>query len=210
MVNADKPEKLDKLPRMGTDEVYRYIEKAAGIETPNDQFRQKIARCIRSAHWETDYADVRARKFLNTVGKLRAHAEALLRDLTCPNYGGDDKNKKAEALTYAYALDWLGVSDVLVQDLRDLIEQADLTLGAAPPEKGRPVNVRFRTLIACLTDLYEEFKGLELGLKHGQYQLPHFPFVEACLERLVPPPIPSNETLRMALKRHLKRRGNSG
>lgn len=34
MVNADKLQKLDEPPPVGTDEDYRCIEQAAGIETP--------------------------------------------------------------------------------------------------------------------------------------------------------------------------------
>ena len=202
MVSADKPEKFGELPQF-TDEDFQHIEAAGGIESPNKQFRHKFVRCIRCAYLEPDYSDVRPKKFLDTVRNLRAHAEHLLRDLNHPNYAGDDESRQAEALAYAAALDWLDVSRVLNQDLRVLIEQADQILGAAPPEKsGRPVKVRFRALIACLTDLYYEFTG------HPADECSIYLFVDTCLKGPASDFYWSKGAVRMALQRHLtERRG---
>ncbi len=170
--------KLDELPRIGTDEDYRCIETAAGIETPNHQFRHRLARCIeRWAHWEPDYSEVRHAASLKAVRQLRAHAEPLLRDLTYPKV----QSEQARALAYGSALDWLGVSDVLVRELRHLVEQADMALEVMPPDKGgRPADARFEMLIHCLANLYEEYTPRAAGISYrGKYKGPFFRFVKA-------------------------------
>ena len=210
MVNPDKPEKLDERPRKGTDEDYRCIEAAAGIETPNHQFRHRLARCIeRWAHWEPDYSEVRHAASLKAVRQLKTDAQRLLRDLTYPTYIGDDQSEQAQALAYGYAMDFLGASGVLVQHLHELVEQANETLDVMPPDKGgRPADVEFAMLIQCLANLYEEFTPRAAGVSyHGTtYQGPFFRFVNECLERLAPSLSRENVALGKALQRHLSRR----
>ena len=205
MVNPDKPEEFDGPPRIGTDEDYRCIETAAGIETPNHQFRHRLARCIEWwAHWKPDYSNVRHAASLKAVRKLRAHAEPLLRDLTYPKV----QREQARALAYGSALDWLGVSDVLVQELQHLVEQADMALEVMSPDKrGRPADARFEMLIHCLTELYQEFTPRAAGISYrGKYKGPFFRFVNACLERLAPSLSREDAALGKALQRHLSER----
>ncbi len=157
MVNAD-----DELPPIGTDEDYRCIEKAAGIETPNHRFRHRLARCIeRWAYYsEPDYSNVRQATFLKAVRQLKTDAEHLLRDLTYPTYVGDDQSEQAQALAYEYAMIFLGARDVLVQDLHELVEQANETLDVMPPDKGgRPADVAFEMLIRTLAFFYQDETG---------------------------------------------------
>ncbi len=209
MVNTDKPESLDEPPRMGTDEDFRCIETVAGIETPNDQFRRQLARCMGDwAHWEPDETNVRPAGFLKAVRQLRKDAEPLLRDLTYHKYSGDDQSKRAQALAYAYARDWLGVGDTLVQELRHLIEQAEINLDVTSSDAGgRPANAKFDMLIDCLADLYEEFTDRVAGVSYdGTFKGPFFRFVNECLERLAPSLSRKNRALGKALQRHLRRR----
>ncbi len=212
MVNPDKPEKLDERPRKGTDEDYRCIETAAGIETPNHQFRHRLARCIESwARWEPDYSDFKNVPVLKAVRQLRAHAEPLLSDLTYPKYTGDDQNKKARALSYGYALDWMGVRDVLDLELRHLVEQADITLEVMPPDTGgRLADLKFEMLIRALAHFYRRETGEKPSVPWDAYTELYcgafFDFVKACCRAFAPKyAAKTNQALGKATQRALKK-----
>ena len=206
MVNADEP------PRIGTDEDYRRIETAAGIETPNHGFRHRLDRCIE--HWaylsEPDYSNVRQATFLKAVRQLKTDAEHLLRDLTYPTYIGDDQSEQARAL--GDAVDFLGASDVLVQDLHELVEQANETLDVMPPDKGgRPADVELQMLIRTLAIFYKDETGKKPSVtwdepREQRYSGAFFDFVEACCRAFAPRyAIKTNQALGKATQRALKK-----
>ena len=207
MVNADEP------PRIGTDEDYRRIETAAGIETPNHRFRHRLDRCIErwDYHSEPDYSNVRQATFLKAVRQLKTDAEHLLRDLTYPTYIGDDQSEQARAL--GDAVDFLGASDVLVQDLHELVEQANETLDVMPPDKGgRPADVEFQMLIRTLAKFYMKETKKKPSVtwdhhgEHARYSGAFFDFVEACCRVFAPRyAIKTNQALGKATQRALKK-----
>ncbi len=208
MVNAD-----DELPRIGTDEDYRCIETAAGIETPNHRFRHRLARCIDRwvYHSEPDYSNVRQATFLKAVRQLKTDAEHLLRDLTYPTYIGDDQSEQAQALAYGYAMDFLGARDVLVQHLHELVEQANETLDVMPPDKGgRPPDVEFEMLIRTLAIFYKDETGKKPSVTwdaYGErYSGAFFDFIAVCIRTFAPRyAAKTNHALGKAIQRALKR-----
>ncbi len=208
MVNAD-----DEPPRIGTDEDYRCIETAAGIETPNHQFRHRLARCIeRWAYYsEPDYSNVRQATFLKAVRQLKTDAEHLLRDLTYPTYIGDDQSEQARALAYGYAVDFLGASDVLVQHLHELVEQANETLDVMPPDKGgRPPDVAFEMLIRTLANFYmnetKKKPSVTWDAYEERYSGAFFDFIAVCIRTLAPRyAAKTNHAVGKAIQRALKR-----
>jgi len=210
VVNAD-----DEPPRIGTDEDYRRIETAAGIETPNHRFRHRLDRCIErwDYHSEPDYSNVRQATFLKAVRQLKTDAEHLLRDLTYPTYIGDDQSEQAQALAYGYAMDFLGASDVLVQHLHELVEQANETLDAMPPDKGgRPPDVELQMLIHTLAIFYKDETGKKPSVfwdhhgEHARYSGAFFDFVEACCRAFAPRyATKTNQALGKATQRALKK-----
>ena len=209
MVNADEP------PRIGTDEDYRCIETAAGIETPNHGFRHRLARCIERWAYlsEPDYSNVSQATFLKAVRKLKTDAEHLLRNLIYPTYNGDDQSEQAQALAYGYAVDWLGESDVLVQHLHELVEQANETLDVMPPDKGgRPADVAFQMLIRTLAKFYMKETKKKPSVTwghHGErerYSGAFFDLVEACCRAFAPRyATKTNQALGKATQRALKK-----
>ncbi len=209
MVNADEP------PRIGTDEDYRRIETAAGIETPNHRFRHRLDRCIERWPYlsEPDYSNVRQAMFLKAVRQLKTHAEHLLRDLTYPTYNGDDQSEQAQARAYGDAVDFLGASDVLVQHLHELVEQANETLDAMPPDKGgRPPDVAFEMLIRTLANFYMKETKKKPSVTwghHGErerYSGAFFDLVEACCRAFAPRyATKTNQALGKATQRALKK-----
>ncbi len=207
MVNADEP------PRIGTDEDYRRIETAAGIETPNHRFRHRLDRCIErwDYHSEPDYSNVRQAAFLKAVRQLKTDAEPLLRDLTYPTYIGDDQSEQAQALAYGYAVDWLGASDVLVQHLHELVEQADIALDVMPPDEGgRPPDVEFAMLIRALAHFYRRETGKKPSVTWDAYTELYcgafFDFVKACCRAFAPTyATKTNQALGKATQRALKK-----
>ncbi len=207
MVNADEP------PRIGTDEDYRRIETAAGIETPNHRFRHRLDRCIE--RWvydsEPDYSNVRQATFLKAVRQLKTHAEHLLRDLTYPTYIGDDQSEQARALAYGFALDFLGASDVLVQHLHELVEQANETLDVMPPDKGgRPPDVAFEMLLRTLANFYKDETGKKPTVTwdehNNRYSGTFLKFLQACCRAFAPKyAAKTNQALGKATQRALKK-----
>ena len=80
----ERPMKEREPPRIGTDEDYQAIEKAAGIETPNNAFRRELSvhieHCIR--HLKSGYIDVRNADILKAVRRIRTDVDdAKLRPL---------------------------------------------------------------------------------------------------------------------------------
>lgn len=208
MVNAD-----DELPPIGTDEDYRCIEKAAGIETPNHRFRHRLARCIErwTYYSEPDYSNVRQATFLKAVRHLKTDAEHLLRDLTYPTYNGDDQSEQAQALAYGDAVDFLGASGVLVQHLHELVEQANETLDAMPLDKGgRPPDVAFEMLIRTLANFYmnetKKKPSVTWDAYGERYSGAFFDFIAVCIRTFAPRyASKTNHALGKAIQRALKR-----
>ena len=206
MVNAD-----DEPPRIGTDEDYRCIEKAAGIETPNHRFRHRLARRIERWVYNSE-PNVRQATFLKAVRQLKTDAEHLLRDLTYPTYNGDDQSEQAQALAYGDAVDFLGASGVLVQHLHELVEQANETLDVMPPDKGgRPPDVELQMLIRTLAIFYKDETGKKPSVtwdepREQRYSGAFFDFVEACCRAFAPRhATKTNQALGKAIQRALKR-----
>ena len=203
---------MDEPPRIGTDEDYRRIETAAGIETPNHGFRHRLARRIERWAYNSE-PNVRQATFLKAVRQLKTDAEDLLRDLTYPTYIGDDQSEQAQARAYEYAMDFLGASGVLVQNLHELVEQANETLDVMPPDKGgRPPDVELQMLIHTLAIFYKDETGKKPSVfwdhhgEHARYSGAFFDFVEACCRAFAPRyATKTNQALGKATQRALKK-----
>ncbi len=212
MVNADKLHKLDEPPPVGTDEEYRCIEQAAGIETPNHQFRHRLARRIeRWARWEPNYSNVRPAALLKAVRQLKKDAVPLLRDLTYPTYTGDNQIELARAQAYESALLMLGVNDALDQQLQYLIDLADFHLDFLPSDQGgRPADVEFAVLIHSLAHFYRDETGKKPSVTwdehHNRYSGAFLNFFQACCRAFAPRyAAKTNQALGKATQRALKK-----
>ncbi len=191
-------------PRIGTDEDYQAIEKAAGIETPNDAFRRQLSIHIEHCRkrLEAGNRDFRHSVFLKAVKRIRKKALGLLDDLTGQGKYADDSEK---AWANDAASIWL-TGKLDVEHLRELIGEADVILDVMTGIGGRPADANVQMLLEDLTSLYEEVTGRKAGVTyHGIYQGPFFRFVKEIIDRLAPTLCQEDDTLGKALQRHLKR-----
>ncbi len=175
MGNEDKTtKKLDEPPRIGTDEDFRCIEEAAGIEAPNELFRERLVACVElcchPSH--SDIPNVRDAVFIRAVKRITADAERLLNDLT----GRDFDDGSEDAWAYEYATISLGLSgeDELFDGLRELIDTAHET---------RKLSTGFDAPPSRLCNVLRGLRTLGHGL--------HFGYVAVVVVSHLPvPPLP--------------------
>jgi hypothetical protein len=179
--------------RLCTDEVYRGVEKAAGIKSPNHEFRGELERLIVS--WlkrpKHDLTTVRPATFLRAVRKIKSGATGLLDTLTGAS-ARDDK----ESWAYEYAVIELGLAGAKLENqLRHLIETAR-----------RPPDLAFQILIERLASLYERQAGRSAGTSYDRVQGPFFRFVRECRDQFDLPLERQDNALGKAIYRCLKKR----
>ena len=168
----------DPRPPIGTDEDYEWLEKAAGIKSPNHAFRHGIAHCLKLwLNRPNDLLNARPAASQKALRKISADASRLLGDITNPS--ADEK----EAWAYEYAIMELGLEGSgFVEKLRGMIETADALL--APEDKGgRPIDLAFEYLIERLASVYEQAKRRPAGVSHHRTRGPFFRLVKECRDR---------------------------
>jgi hypothetical protein len=150
---------------------------------------------------EHDLTTVRPGAFLKALRKIKLDASRLLDDLSVTS-----ANEKT-AVAYEYAIIELGlVGGTLTEQLRALIETADIWEDTTRDRGGRPTDVGFELLIGRLAQLYEEHLGRRAGTSSDRTQGPFFRFVRECRDRFALPLYRQDDALGKAIYRFLKKR----
>jgi hypothetical protein len=176
-----------------------------GYQIANHEFRGELERLIVS--WlkrpKHDLTTVRPATFLRAVRKIKSGATGLLDTLTGAS-ARDDK----ESWAYEYAVIELGLAGAKLENqLRHLIETADICLEITPDDKGgRPTDLAFQILIERLASLYERQAGRSAGTSYDRVQGPFFRFVRECRDQFDLPLERQDNALGKAIYRCLKKR----
>ena len=109
---------------------------------------------------------------------------------------------------YEYAVIELGLlGGNLDEQLRRLIETADIWLDITPDDKGgRPTDLAFQVLVERLASLYERQVGRKAGTSYDRVQGPFFRFVRECRDQFALPLERQDSALGKAIYRCLKKR----
>lgn len=180
---------------IGNEEDYQAVEEAAGIQSPDYQFRAELDRCIRAWREQQGFSltTVRPAAFRKAVLNIRADATRLLTELNRAN--ADTQ----EGCDYEYATIHLGIENTLAEQLTRLIETSDIWLEVTPQGRsGRPP----KPPIACLEAAYQKATTHN---PRAPDRRPSTGFFRACRERFDLSLPKNDETLRQAVRRHRER-----
>jgi hypothetical protein len=178
-----------------SEEAYRAVEKAAGIQSPDHHFRAELERCIKG--WREkrrlSLATVKPAGFRKAVSNIKADAIRLLSEIDRA------KADTQEGRDYEYANMQLGLEETgLGKQLTRLRETAKIWLNpkvTPPGRRGRPSIPS----IACLEAAYFKAKGRKASKRNMK---PPLGFFRACRDQFDLSLPRTDAALRKAISRH--------
>jgi hypothetical protein len=162
---------MSRTSSVGSEEAYRAVEQAAGMQSPNYRFRAEVDRCIRAwrEQQEPSLITVKTTAFRRAVLNISADAHRLLSELNRA------KAQSQEGWDYEYATIHLGVENTLAVQLTRLIETAKIWVEITPQGRsGRPSTPP----IGCLEAAYQNAIGA-----NSRNARPSLGFFRACREQ---------------------------